>query len=80
MSFAVAKEYRIRPLEVYTKWESTELLIAFGIMMNDSSKEAWANWVSQQNPDKKPTEPESEYAVPFRSLEMVRFEKITEKD
>lgn len=66
MSFMVAKEYNVRPLEVYTSWESTEVLIAFGIIVNADSQEAYANYVSQQNPDKKPTAPEK-WQIPFRS-------------
>ncbi len=74
MSFMVAKEYNVRPLEVFTKWESTEVMIAFGILMNNISKEVWANYQSKLNPDRKETPPDSEYSVPFKTLKMVQYE------
>lgn len=79
MSFMVAKEYNVRPLEVFTKWESTEVMIAFGIMMNNNSKEAWAIYQSKLNPEKKETPPEAQYDVPFKTLKMLHYEKNKNK-
>lgn len=74
MSFMVAKEYQKRPLEVYRTWESTEVLIAFGIMMNEMSIQQWNDYQSSLNPDRKMPAPEAKFIVPFKTLEMIEYE------
>lgn len=74
MGMVVAKEFRVRPNEVFGEWESLEVLITFGTLMNDISKENWTSHKIATQPQYKLPAPESKYAVAFKTLTMLQHE------
>lgn len=59
-------------MEVYTKWESREVLVAYGIIMNDMASENLANYEAVNSND-KPSKPPA-YKVKFITHEMIERE------
>lgn len=72
MAITVAKEFKIRPSEVIYEWESLEVLITFGVLMNAISMESWNSYKQTQD-NYKPEIPEK-YAIPFKTLKMIEHE------
>lgn len=79
MGMVVAKEFKIRPNIVFNEWESLEVLITFGVLMNDISKE---NWESQKarGENYKPPIITEKYAVTFKTLDMLEHDQKTKGD
>lgn len=73
MGMVVAKEFNVRPNEVFGEWESLEVLITFGILLNDVSKENWASYQASKK-NAKPIIPKSEFAVTFKTLDMLEYD------
>lgn len=73
MGMIVAKEFKVRPNVVYSEWESLEVLITFGVLMNDISKESWQAQQARKD-NYKPPIIESEYAVTFKTMEMLEHD------
>lgn len=54
IAYEIAKEFRIRPLDVINNWSTTELIVSFAKGANDQSLDSFLNWkYSQPNAPKR---------------------------
>ncbi|MGM0341673.1 hypothetical protein [Enterococcus sp. AZ007] len=56
IAYEIAKEFRLRPLDVVENWSTAELIVTFAKMANDRSLDSFLNWkYSQKNAPKRQT-------------------------
>lgn len=63
IAYEIAKEFKLRPLEVIENWSTAELIVTFAKMTNDRSLDSFLNWkYSQKNaPKRKPPKKQAFY-------------------
>lgn len=74
MSYTVAKTLHFRPLEILTQWSCEEVLISFGVYMNElmSAKHSEFESLDSQIKSKIPkSDRPSEYAMKFVTFEQL---------
>lgn len=70
MGYSVAKTLHLRPYEVLTTWSACELLIAFGVYMNERNAEKYAEYQSLDPKTKASIKDKpKEYAIKFVTFE-----------
>lgn len=56
IAYEVAKEFKLRPMDVIENWSTAELIVIFAKTTNDHSLDGFLNWkYSQKNAPKRPT-------------------------
>lgn len=72
MSYIVAKILKIRPLEIMKTWSCEELLVTFGVYMNQLANERYSDYKSMSAEQRKGVkEPPPEYTVKFLTFEQL---------
>ena len=63
IAYDIAKEFKLRPLDVINNWSTTELIVTFAKIANDQSLDSFLAWkYSQKNaPKRKPPKKQSFY-------------------
>lgn len=80
MGYAVAKELKLRPFDILKNWTCEELLVAYGVYMNQRSQ-ANFEMMSQQDKKRKKVDEMERWAIPFISYEQIEeMENKTEED
>lgn len=56
IAYEVAKEFKLRPMDVIRYWSTSELIVIFAKIANDHSLDGFLSWkYSQKNAPKRPT-------------------------
>lgn len=72
MAYTVAKILHIRPLTVLTEWNCEELLVTFGVYMNELMDEKYAEYQTLDSTAKSKVEIKpKEYALRFVTFEQL---------
>jgi hypothetical protein len=74
MGMVVAKEFKVRPNVVFGEWECLEVLVTFGVLMNDISKESWQAQEARKE-NYKPPIITDRYAVTFKTMDMLEHDQ-----
>lgn len=75
MAFVVAKEFKTEPNKVLSEWESMEVLVTYGLLMNQVSFENW-HAAEMRKPTYKEPKLLHKYAVPFKTFRMLVHERM----
>ena len=79
MGYSVAKELHLRPLEVLSEWTCEELLVAFGVYMNQKSQANFEMMNAQERRKKRIDEMER-WVIPFITYEQLEEAENREED
>lgn len=66
MAYEVGKQLDLRPMEIMKTWKCEELLVAFGVYMNERMAAKYAEYKALDSKEKAKIKPApTEYAVKF---------------
>lgn len=71
MAYTVAKTLHIRPKEVLVDWSCEEVLVTFGVYMNDLAYEKYSEYQSLDSKTKGKIPAPPEYAIKFITLDQL---------
>lgn len=70
----VARNLKIRPKIIQTEWDSLEVLVLFGVIINENSMEAFESYQMTKKGHNAPI-PTERWLVPFKTFEMLANEQ-----
>lgn len=79
MAYSVAKELKCRPLEILTSWTCEELLVAYGVYMNQRTQSAF-EMMDETQRRKKRVDEMQRWAIPFITFEHIEELEKREED
>lgn len=71
MAYTVAKTLHIRPKEVLIDWSCEEVLVTFGVYMNDLAYEKYSEYQGLDTKTKGKVPAPPEYAIKFITLDQL---------
>lgn len=65
MAYYVAEKLHVRPSEILDEWSAPELIVAFGVYMNETSQRQYLEWKQLDAKSKAGIPVPEEYVVKF---------------